>query len=241
VNQAKVTERGTPVGRRIFLGLVALGGVSVIWGSKIQRGLTSALAPVTSHDPTGLSSLLPTAGFTIYSVTNSIPSRKKSDYQLKVGGLVSKPMTLTFDELLALPETKMTKDFQCVTGWRVYNVKWRGVLLRDLLDHVGADPKATALRFHSFDGEYTESLTMEQARRADVLIAYDMDGSGTGIGAEHGGPVRLYVAPMYGYKSIKWLDTIEVVDKVTPGYWEDLGYDVDGWIGRSNGRDDNPV
>ena len=62
---------------------------------------------------------------------------------------------------------------------------------------------------------------------------------GGDISAEHGGPVRLYVAPMYGYKSIKWLDTIELTDRVEPGYWEHYGYDVDGWVGRSNGRDDN--
>ena len=58
---------------------------------------------------------------------------------------------------------------------------------------------------------------------------------------EHGGPVRLYVAPMYGYKSLKWLDGIEVTNRVIPGYWEQNGYDVDAWIGRSNGRDDAPV
>jgi DMSO/TMAO reductase YedYZ molybdopterin-dependent catalytic subunit len=53
--------------------------------------------------------------------------------------------------------------------------------------------------------------------------------------------VRLYVAPMYGYKSIKWLDAIELTRRVEPGYWEGYGYDVDGWVGRSNGRDDDPT
>jgi DMSO/TMAO reductase YedYZ molybdopterin-dependent catalytic subunit len=46
---------------------------------------------------------------------------------------------------------------------------------------------------------------------------------------------------MYGYKSIKWLNGIEVLNKVVPGYWEDLGYDVDAWVGKSNGRNDDPV
>ena len=48
----------------------------------------------------------------------------------------------------------------------------------------------------------------------------------------------MYVAPMYGYKSLKWLEGIFVVDEVRPGYWEQLGYDVDGWVGKSNNRDD---
>ena len=54
----------------------------------------------------------------------------------------------------------------------------------------------------------------------------------------HGAPVRLYAAPMYGYKSAKWLSRIEVTEKVIPGYWEERGYDTDAWVGGSNGRSD---
>ncbi|CAM5550292.1 Oxidoreductase molybdopterin-binding domain-containing protein OS=Kitasatospora aureofaciens OX=1894 GN=GCM10010502_71170 PE=4 SV=1 [Kitasatospora aureofaciens] len=50
------------------------------------------------------------------------------------------------------------------------------------------------------------------------------------ISHEHGGPVRLCVAPMYFYKSAKWLSGISVTDRVIPGYWEERGYDVDGWL-----------
>jgi DMSO/TMAO reductase YedYZ molybdopterin-dependent catalytic subunit len=46
---------------------------------------------------------------------------------------------------------------------------------------------------------------------------------------------------MYGYKSLKWLRSIEVTSRVWPGYWEERGYDVNGWVGRSNGRDDDPT
>jgi DMSO/TMAO reductase YedYZ molybdopterin-dependent catalytic subunit len=113
------------------------------------------------------------------------------------------------------------------------------VALPDLMDAVGAHPRATAVRITSFDGAYTESLTMEQARRRDVLVATSMLGGP--ISNDHGGPVRLFVAPMYGYKSLKWLGGIELTDKVVPGYWENRGYDVDAWVGRSNGRDDAPT
>jgi DMSO/TMAO reductase YedYZ molybdopterin-dependent catalytic subunit len=121
----------------------------------------------------------------------------------------------------------------------VRNVHWTGVRLSYLLDLAGVQPGARALRFHSFDGADTESLTMAQARRPDVIVAYEM--LGAPVTREHGGPVRLYVAPMYGYKSLKWLDGIEVREDVVPGYWEDNGYDVDAWIGNSNGRDDTPI
>ena len=80
---------------------------------------------------------------------------------------------------------------------------------------------------------------MEQALRDDVLVASSMYGKP--ITREHGGPVRLYVAPMYGYKSLKWMSGIEVVDEVIPGYWEVRGYDIDAWVGASNGRSDEPI
>ena len=111
--------------------------------------------------------------------------------------------------------------------------------LSKLLDRAGVKPHATALRFVSFDGTYTESLTLAQARRPDVLIAYELGGKE--LSSNHGGPARLYVAPMYGYKSCKWLEEIELTAEVQTGYWEDYGYDVDGWVGHSNGRDDKPT
>ena len=133
----------------------------------------------------------------------------------------------------------MTKDFQCVTGWRVRDVPWSGVLLSDLLTKAQADRTAAAVHFSSFDGVYTESLTMSQAHRSDMLIATHMYGQP--IPQEHGAPVRLVAAAMYGYKSIKWLSGITVASTVITGYWEDDGYDVDAWVGRSNGRTDPPV
>ena len=72
-----------------------------------------------------------------------------------------------------------------------------------------------------------------------MIVAHQMMGGP--VSQEHGGPVRLYVAPMYGYKSLKWLERIEVVDTLVPGYWEERGYDVDAWVGESNGRRDDPV
>jgi DMSO/TMAO reductase YedYZ molybdopterin-dependent catalytic subunit len=208
----------------------------VLLGARIQDWLEREVGPLIAKDGTGLASLLPIGRFRIYTVTGGLPSRSRADYRLKVDGLVDQPFTLTYDELVAMPPTKLTRDFQCVTGWRVPEVEWKGVRLADLLDRAGVQARATALRFHSFDGAYTESLTLSQARRNDVIIAYQLEGSP--LSDEHGGPVRLYVAPMYGYKSCKWLDHIELTKSVEEGYWEERGYDVDGWVGRSNGRDD---
>ena len=230
------TRPGSPVGRRVVLGMLGVGAVGVLVGRPAQEAVTST---VQSTVP-GLANVLPAAGgFRIYTVTGGYPAMDPQDYRLAVTGKVSNPLSLSMADLAALPQTQMTKDFQCVTGWRVDDVAWSGVLLRDVLAAAGADTNATALRFHSFDGAYTESLTMEQSLRDDVLVASTMFGEP--ITREHGGPVRLYVAPMYGYKSLKWMSEIEVVDDVIPGYWEVRGYDIDAWVGASNGRNDEPI
>ena len=152
-------------------------------------------------------------------------------------GLVDTELELSYADLRAMAPTSLTRDFQCVTGWRVSDVLWKGVQLSDVLDRAGVQPSAKALQFKSFDGAYTESLTLEQARRPDVLVAYQLEGDD--LSDAHGGPVRLYVAPMYGYKSCKWLGEIVVTNAVHEGYWEVRGYDTDAWVGKSNGRDDD--
>ena len=227
---------GAPVGRRIVLGMVGLGALGIIFGRTASQAVNSTVATAAP----GLSGVLPgTGGFRIYTVTNGYPEYNVDKYRLTVTGLVSSPLSLSLADLTELPQTGMTKDFQCVTGWRVDDVPWSGVLLSDVLTAAGADPSAGALRFISFDGAYTESLTMEQSLRPDVLVATTMFGQP--ITEEHGAPVRLYVAPMYGYKSIKWLSGIEVGKTVVPGYWEERGYSVDAWVGSSNGMTDEPI
>ena len=216
----------------MFFGLIGAGVAGVLLGSRVQDFLAD-------HSPKSLSILPLGEHFRFYNVAGDFKKRTPADYKLTVNGLVDKPFTLSYAELRAMPPTKLVKDFQCVTGWRVPGVHWTGVRLSHLLDQAGVQDKGTALLFTSFDGVYTESLTLEQARRSDVIVAYDLDEKP--LSDDHGGPVRLYVAPMYGYKSCKWLSGIEVVDRVIPGYWEDQGYDVDGWVGASNGRDDKPT
>ncbi len=172
--------------------------------------------------------------FRYYSVTGGAPTRDAESYRLSISGLVDRPSTLTLADLQAMPQTELVRDFQCVTGWRVPRVHWSGVRLSTILDRAGVQASGRALRLTSFDGTYTDSLTLDQARLPDVLVALKM--LGDDVTHNHGGPVRLYVAPMYGYKSVKWLSGIEVTDQVVPGYWEHRGYDVDGFVGRSNGR-----
>ncbi|MFJ5634177.1 molybdopterin-dependent oxidoreductase [Streptomyces goshikiensis] len=220
--------------------MLGLGAAGLVAAPYVQRGTEALLGAASDKDPTGLTGLLPNGGgFRYYSVASSVPRRAEGDYRLTVDGLVERPATYGLDALRALPQTRVVRDVQCVTGWRVPATAFSGVRLSLLLDAAGVRPEARAIRFTCFDGAYSESLTLSQARREDVLVCLRMRDEP--VSHAHGGPVRLYVAPMYFYKSAKWISGITVTSEVRPGYWEERGYDVDAWVGRSNGRGDAPT
>ena len=149
---------GAPVGRRVFLGLAAFGVSGIVWGSKAAGFMERLLAPVSAKDGSGLLGLLPIGRFRIYSVIGTLPDEPTSKWQLTVDGLADKPYTIGWDDLLAMPPVEISKDFQCVTGWRVPQVPWTGVTLSTILDAVGVSPGAAAVTFTSFDNVSTESL-----------------------------------------------------------------------------------
>ena len=129
---------------------------------------------------------------------------------------------------------RQTSDFVCVTGWSVDDVRWGGVRFDDLLAAARPLPAARALRFVSAEEPYEDSLTLEQLREPDALLAYAMDDQP--LRREHGAPARVVMPQMYGYKGVKWVSKIVVTDRVEDGYWQQRGYDRDAWIGGSNGR-----
>jgi DMSO/TMAO reductase YedYZ molybdopterin-dependent catalytic subunit len=225
-----------PLGRRVFLGLLGAGAVGTVFGEQIQNGVGALLRPFANQGGGGVAALLPGASrFRIYTVTGGFPMVAKSRYALSVHGLVKRPLRLSYSDLLAMPRTDLTHAFQCVTGWRVPGVHWSGVLLRDVLALAMPAHGATAVEFKSYDGVYTDTLTLEEAHRSDVLVAYEM--LGAPITVDHGGPVRLFVAPMYGYKSVKWLKSISLVSEAAPGFWEQQGYPIEAWVNRGTERD----
>ncbi|QER90555.1 molybdopterin-dependent oxidoreductase (plasmid) [Streptomyces tendae] len=212
-----------------MLGMLGAGATALATAPYLQRGWENALAAASQVDGTGLTGLLPNpGGFRYYSVVGSVPRKDESNYALTVGGLVDRKKTYTLADLRAMPQTRVVADVLCTDGWRVDDTPFEGVKLADILDDAGVRSPGTAVRFTCFDGAYTESLTLEQARRSDILVALKMQDKP--ITHAHGGPVRLFVAPMYFYKSAKWLSGISVTDKVVPGFWEERGYAIDGWL-----------
>ena len=214
------------IGRAGFLGILGAGAVGLFLAKDVGGLLGRAV-------PSSVSAIVPTGGWRIYTIADSMPNIDPAAYRLRVDGLVATPASFSLADLKAMPRAEQVSDFHCVTGWSVSDVRWAGVRLPDLLASVGAKSHASALRFVSAELPYEDSLTLEQAVLPDVMLAYEMDGAP--ISRPHGAPVRLVIPDMYGYKSVKWVDHIELGTTPQPGFWEQHGYDVDAWLGKSNG------
>lgn len=222
-----------PYGRRAFLGVVALGLSSLAWGEPAWRALSSLLNPVAARLPglDGLPSLA--GGWRIYNVNPPMPTFDRATWRLRIEGLVERPLTLSYEELLALPRAEQVSDFHCVTGWSVEDVRWAGVRFRDLVAAARPLPSARAVAFVSAERPYVDTLTLEQALFPDAMLAYEMDGKP--LSRPHGAPARFVIPEMYGYKNVKWIERIVLGGDAFDGYWEQRGYDRDAWVGRSNG------
>lgn len=142
-------------------------------------------------------------------------------WQVRLGGLVEKPVTLTYEEIVALPKSIADARLTSVSGWSVRG-KWGGVRLSDVLALTGLKPEATHVRFTSYRELYTTCIPLDEALKERTLLAYEFDGEA--LDADYGGPVRIFCPYLWGYKSAKSVVAITLEDRSIPGYWEVRGY-----------------
>ncbi|BDG10098.1 molybdopterin-dependent oxidoreductase [Anaeromyxobacter paludicola] len=150
-----------------------------------------------------------------------VPAVAMDRWKLTVDGAVEAPVTLGFEDLLALPQEDRTADFHCVTGWSVLGLSWRGVPVSTLLALARPTAEATHAMFHSHDG-YSTNLPLEEALKDDVLLVHALGGAP--LTAELGGPARVITPQLYAYKGAKWVNRIELLTQDRRGYWEIRGY-----------------
>ena len=216
-------------GRRGFLAVVGLGLTSLVWGERAS----GVFSPLTSGVSQLIGNVFPVGGWRIYTISGSMPVFDPRTWRLEIGGLVRRPVSLGYEQLLRLPRAEQVSTFHCVTGWTVHDVRWAGARFRDILALADPLPSATAIEFVSMEVPYTDSLTLKQALLPDAMLAYELDGKP--LSRPHGAPARVVLPEMYGYKGVKWLTRMNLVAQQPTGYWEALGYDQDAWVGRSNG------
>uniref|UniRef100_A0A832M3N9 Sulfite oxidase-like oxidoreductase n=1 Tax=Oscillatoriales cyanobacterium SpSt-402 TaxID=2282168 RepID=A0A832M3N9_9CYAN len=148
------------------------------------------------------------------------PNIAAEAWQFKVWGL-AKELSLTWDDLMAMPQSDFTADFHCVTTWSKLDVQWRGVKVTDFMKQLEVDPQAKHVMQHCYGG-YTTNVSIEDFLREENFFAHTLFGEPLPI--EHGGPLRLVIPHLYAWKSAKWLNGLEFLEQMELGFWERNGY-----------------
>jgi DMSO/TMAO reductase YedYZ molybdopterin-dependent catalytic subunit len=221
---------GLPIGRAALLGTLAAGVGGIALAPRVSRLLSDAVPSAG-----GLGDVLPGlgGGWRIYSIQYPLPRFDPRSYELRVTGLVERPLRLRWREVAAFPGERQTSDFHCVTGWSVSDVRWEGIRPQTIIDLARPRAEARYVAFQSMEAPYVDQISLEQFREPDALLARHMDGKP--LTRSHGAPLRLVLPSMYGYKGVKWVREVRFEATQAPGYWEQRGYDTDAWVGRSNG------
>lgn len=157
-----------------------------------------------------------------------VPDVRREDWRLEVAGLVENPVTLTWDDLLALPQVDDVSDFHCVTTWSRFDNHWRGVRFRTIAELVVPKDEARFVLCTGYDHmpgtdiPYTTNLPLARAVEDDVLLVHTWEGQP--LPREHGGPVRMITPKLYAWKGTKWIRRIDFLAQNQRGFWEVRGY-----------------
>lgn len=154
-----------------------------------------------------------------------IPEVDLKTWRIKVWGEVENPLDFSWDAFKQLPRVGLLADFHCVTRWSRLEVEWEGVHFREILRRAKAKPSAKAVMAHCAEG-YTTNVLLSDLDDDDVILADTLQGEP--LPTEHGGPVRLLVPKLYGWKSAKFLTGLQFLPEDEPGYWEQRGYHMRG-------------
>lgn len=232
------------IDRRTFLLMAGAGAATALTGcdSFGSRRLEPALALAQrgnerverllfrhrSEDRVPGGARLTGSAFPQYFVSDDVPVWDESVrgvWRLEVSGAVQRPLSLSLNDLMALPRTAQTVDHYCVEGWTA-RAQWMGVRMSDLARAAGATADAQYVDFQSFDSDYHESWDMDSAMHHQTLIAYAIDGRF--LNAGQGAPARLHSPIKLGYKNTKYLTRVVFMPARNGGYWSDRGYE---WYG----------
>ena len=155
----------------------------------------------------------------------SIPSIDLADWRLQIFGLVEQEVTLSWDELMALPQTSAHNDIHCVTTWSKFDNDLEGISFQEIFKLATVKPEAKYAVFHSYGG-YTTNVPLDEIQGPENMLAHTHNGEPLTL--EHGWPLRSLVPELYLWKSAKWIRGIEFVAQDRPGFWEMYGYHMHG-------------
>jgi len=151
------------------------------------------------------------------------PVINANTWRLTVDGQVNNSLTFTYSNITSQPAKEVLATLQCVDG-PFGTALWKGIPVKDILDLTQVKTGAVDVVFYAADG-YSSSLTIEEAKKSNVLLAWEMNGEPLPV--EQGFPLRLIAPDHLGYKWVKWVIRIEIVNYNYLGYWESRGWSDD--------------
>jgi DMSO/TMAO reductase YedYZ molybdopterin-dependent catalytic subunit len=154
-----------------------------------------------------------------------VPRIDTGTWRFAIGGLVERPLSLSWSELDRFPRREVLCDIHCVTSWSRFDNRFSGVPVSALLAEARPLPSACYVLVHAAP-DYTTNLPLTDLDREENLLATHH--SGEPLPAEHGGPVRLLVPHLYFWKSAKWVTGFELLAEDRAGFWEQNGYHMRG-------------
>jgi DMSO/TMAO reductase YedYZ molybdopterin-dependent catalytic subunit len=149
------------------------------------------------------------------------------NYFLSVRGLIKEERHFSWQDILAMPKSRVNCRLTSVSGWSV-RADWEGIQWDAFLRLIPIESRTNYVRFTSVGGGYSTTVSLRDLENPRVLLAYGVNENP--IEAEYGGPLRMIIPNLWGYKSCKWLSRIEFVNQEEGGYWEDRGYTRSGMI-----------
>ena len=213
--------------RRRFLQISGLSLLLALTARTAQAGMFF-LKKFLSIPPRLTLPITPNPDFYVYDIgrfSKMIQDLDYSDWKLHLTGTVSKPFSLSYDQLKKRPYRETAVTIECVEnpvgGTSIGNAIWRGVQLSELLTEAGVKSETRKVVFKAADG-YTDSVTLAQAMEGKILLAYEMNG--VPLPRKHGYPLRAVVPGIYGMKNVKWIMEIEVTREDYKGYWQQRGW-----------------
>jgi DMSO/TMAO reductase YedYZ molybdopterin-dependent catalytic subunit len=261
-----VGDAPLPSRRSVLVGVLGVAGAALVAGSvgevigRLRSDTTASRAAIRLPAPDDPAMALPANvevgvdGVTPFRVANAdfyrvdtnlvVPNVDVSTWTLAVGGMVDRPYTLTFDELLAMPMIERDLTLTCVSnevgGQYAGNARWLGVRVKDLLARAGVSPGADQLISRSTDGWTASTPIAAVTDGRDAIVAVAMNGEP--LPSEHGFPARMIVPGLYGFISAtKWLVALEPSTYAAEqAYWTKRGWATDAPI-RTMARIDVPA
>ncbi len=184
-------------------------GESLTYGA--QRILMSRGSLAREFDRGDISKVSPVNhGYPHYDPYERLLARNFADWRLYVDGMVARPTAFSLSDLKRMPSRTQITELNCEEGWS-YIAGWTGVQLSLILYLVGASPNAKWVVFYPFN-DFWGSIDMPEALHPQTLLAHGMNGEDLSPG--HGAPIRLRLPRQLGYKNLKYLARISVVDSL---------------------------